>query len=233
MIDLTAETAQLLATLGSVPEGHGRVVQFAAARSGAGTSSFAREFARIAAQQAKRPVWLIDLELDAPGQAQAVAAAPHRYGAFGPAASASPNGSAFFRVQPTLRASDGRRIPDARYLEGRRAGTSKLWVARFRRETLRGGQRVQLLPSGDYWRAMRKFAEWVVLDAPAFDRSGAAVTMAPYIDGTVLVVSADDPDTAAPAALRTAIEQSGGRAVGLVFNRAQIETPTFLKRMLR
>ena len=135
-------------------------------------------------------------------------------------------------MQPALRAADGRPAADARYLEGRRVGVGKLWVARFRREALRGRQQARLLPSGDYWRTMRRFAEWVVLDAPAADRSDAALTAAPYVDATVLVVSADDPDTKGPAALRSAVEQAGGRCAGLVFNRARIETPGFVKRLL-
>lgn len=232
MVDLFSEMAVLLASLGPAPRGQGRVIQFAAACSGAGTSTFAREFARAAAAQARRPVWLMDLELNAPGQAEAIRAQPHRYGALGPPASASPDGRVYFNVRPALRASDGRPLADAGYLEGRRVGASRLWVGRVRREALRGGQQAQLLPSGDYWRTLRKYAEWVVLDAPAADRAPAATVVGPFADTTVLVVSADDPDTAGPAALRAAIEQAGGRCAGLVFNRAQIETPAFLKRML-
>lgn len=232
MIDLSTEVATLLASLGPAPRGGGRVVQFAAARTGAGVSTFAREFARVAAAQARRPIWLIDLELNGQSQAAAIQSAPERYGRLQRPASASPDGSAFFAVRPALRTAEGGGIPDARYLEGRQAGDSRLWVARFRREALRGGQRAQLIPSGDYWRAMQKYAEWVVIDAPASDRSSSAVTIAPFVETTVLVVSADDPDTAAPAALKSAIEQAGGRCAGLVFNRAQIEAPAFLKRML-
>ncbi|HEX8232907.1 MAG TPA: sugar kinase [Caulobacteraceae bacterium] len=232
MVDLSAEMVPLLASFRPAPAGQGRVIQFAAARSGAGVSTFAREFARAAAAQARRPVWLIDLDLAAPGQAEALKAQARRYGGLGQAASASPDGTAFFAVQPALRAADGQAVPDGRYLEGRRVGNGRLWVARFRREALRGKQQARLLPSGDYWRTMRRFAEWVVLDAPAADRSDAAVTAAPFVDATVLVVSADDPDTKGPAALRSAIEQAGGRCAGLVFNRARIETPRFLKRML-
>lgn len=232
MVDLSAEMVPLLASFGPAPTGQGRVIQFAAARTGAGASTFAREFARAAAAEAGRPVWLMDLELNAAGHAEALKADARRYGGLGEAASASPDGSAFFAVQPALRAADGQPVPDGRYLEGRRVGNGRLWVARFRREALRGGQQARLLTSGDYWRTMRRYADWVVLDAPASDRSDAALTAAPFVDATVLVVSADDPDTQAPAALRSAIEQAGGRCAGLVFNRARIETPGFLKRML-
>jgi Mrp family chromosome partitioning ATPase len=86
--------------------------------------------------------------------------------------------------------------------------------------------------SPDYWNAMRRHAEWVVVDAPSADRSQAGLVMAPLMDMTVLVVAADGQDTRAPAALRDAIEQAGGRCAGLVFNRAEIEAPTFLRKIL-
>ncbi len=97
---------------------------------------------------------------------------------------------------------------------------------------LRPGQSPQLVAAPAYWSAMRRHAEWIVLDAPASDRSQAAVTMAPMVDCTVLVVAADGGDTRAPAALRDAIEQAGGRCAGLVFNRGRIEPPRFLRAIL-
>jgi Mrp family chromosome partitioning ATPase len=72
----------------------------------------------------------------------------------------------------------------------------------------------------------------VVVDAPAANRSNAALTVAPFVDFSVLVVSAGELDTQAPAQLRSAIEQGGGRCAGIVFNRAEIETPRFVRRML-
>lgn len=233
MVDLTLEMAQLWASLGAAPSGQSRVVQFAAARTGEGTSTLAREFARFASRRAQRAVWLVDLDLlDAP-QHRAVSEDPGRYGALGRQSAASPDGSAFFTVQPPMRGPDGRPWPDARYLVAHAVGGSNLWVTRFRREILQPDQRVSILPTGDYWRAMRRHAELVVIDAPAADRSAAAVAVAPFADATVLVVAADDGDAAAPAALRDSITDAGGRCAGLVFNRAQAEPPGFLKAILR
>lgn len=233
MVDLTLEMAQLWASLGAAPPGQSRVVQFVAARSGEGASTVAREFARFASRRAQRAVWLVDLDLlDAP-QHRAVAEDPGRYGAMGRQSAASPDGSAFFTVQPPTRGPDGRPWPDARYLVAHAAGGSNLWVTRFRREILQPDQRVSILPTGDYWRAMRRHAELVVIDAPAADRSGAAVAVAPFADATVIVVAADDGDAAAPASLRDSITDAGGRCAGIVFNRAQAEPPGFLKAILR
>src|SRR5260221_426932 len=84
-------------------------------------------------------------------------------------------------------------------------GGPRLWVARFRREILQHGQAVHILPTGEYWRAMRRHAELVIIDCPAADRSSAALAVAPFADSTVLVVAADEGRAAAPLALKEAV----------------------------
>lgn len=232
MVNLTAEMAQLWASLGSTPSGQGRVVQFVAATRGEGTSTIAREFAKYASGRAGRPVWLVDLDLQAGSQHAAVTGDPTRFGMLGRPAAATPNGSVFFTVQPPAKDSQGKRVPDSHYLSAQQAGRSRLWVTRFRREMLRAGQTPHLIPAGDYWAALRRHADVVAIDAPSADRSAAATTVAPYVDCTVLVVAAEGRDTRGPAALRDAIEQAGGRCAGLVFNRARIAPPKFLKAIL-
>ncbi len=232
MLNLTSEMAQLWASLGSPRPGVGRVVQVAAAGRGEGTSTIAREFARFAAARCRRPVWLVDLDLQANAQHGVIAAEPGRYGVLGRPAAASPDESAFFTVQPPARDRQGRRIADAGYFCVQQAGASRLWVTRFRRERLQPGQTPHLIAGDAYWSALRRHADMVVVDAPSADRSSAAATMAPFVDCTVMVVAADEGDARGPAALREAIEQAGGRCAGIVFNRARITPPSFLKAIL-
>ncbi len=232
MVDMNVEMGELWASLGAPAPGRPRVIQFVAARRGEGTSTVAREFARFAARRAGRKVWLVDLDLFASPQAAAIAADPERYGQLGAAVSASPDGSAFFTVQPPQQAPDGSTWPDARYLVAHAVGENRWWVTRFRNDALRGRQAVHILPSGDYWAALRKYADIIVVDAPAADRSQAGVTVAPYMDQTILVVAADQPDVRAPSLLRDAINAAGGRCAGLFFNRAEVKAPGFLKAIL-
>ncbi len=65
------------------------------------------EFARFAAGRSDRPVWLVDLDLQGGGQHGAISADPSRYGVLGRGAAASPDGSAFFTVQPPGRDAQG------------------------------------------------------------------------------------------------------------------------------
>lgn len=232
MVDLNAEMSELWASLGAPAAGRARIIQVVAARRGEGTSTVARELAWFAAKRAGRSVWLVDLDLHGATQHLAFSQDSERFGSLGEPAAASPDGSIFFTVQPQARMPDGQPWPDARYLSAHRVGAVRLWVTRFRREALRGRQTVHVMPTGDYWNALRKYADLVIVDCPSPERSQSAMTIAPFMDQTLMVVAADEPDVRAPAGLRDAIAAAGGNVSGLFFNRVTVEQPGFLRALL-
>lgn len=220
MVDLTSEMADLWAALGPSTTQHGRVLQFVSARTGEGTSTIAREFARLAAVRGRRPTWLIDADIYDQSQLNAVAMEPERFGPVQGMASASPDGSAFFTIHPPLKDRQGRPMADSRLLQARAVLGGRLWVTRLRAEALHVAQRAQFLGTPDYWEAMRRHADYIIIDSPAADRSDAAITLAPHVDATVLVVAADELDVGDPAALRDALDAADGFVAGMVFNKA-------------
>jgi Mrp family chromosome partitioning ATPase len=226
-VELTAEMAQLWASLRPASPMHAstpQVIQFVAATTGEGTSTVAREFARFAAARAQRPVWLVESDLMAGVQHRDIGENPQIYGPLGRQTAASPDGSAFFTVQPPALAPDGRPWPAARYLVAfpvaHPMGGPGFWVTRFRREVLRPGQAPQLLPTGEYWAALRRHAEFIVIDSPSADHSTAARTLAPLVDTTVLVLAGDRGDPTATTQLKAALIEAGGQCAGVVLNRA-------------
>jgi len=231
MVDLTSEMAALWAALGPAPGHRGRVVQIAAATSGEGVSTVAREYARLAAVRARRPVWLIDADLAQQGQMDAIAAEPDRFGRIGKAAIATPDGSIFFAITPRIMDRAGKPVHPARLMSARPCLGGRLWVTRFAAEHLRSGQRAEAVSDARYWDALRKHADTVVIDAPAADRNDMAITLAPYVDATVLVVAAESGATNEPLMLRDEIEAVGGKIAGVVVNRSTYNPPAFLKRL--
>ncbi|HVY35467.1 MAG TPA: sugar kinase [Caulobacteraceae bacterium] len=232
MVDLASEMAQLWTSLGPPIPGYGRVISFVSATSGEGVSTIAREFAAFAAERVKRNVWLVELGVPATSQARAFVEDRMRYGPLGREAAGSPDGSAFFVVQPAMRGPDGRPWPNGRYLAAHRVGERRLWLTRFRRELMRPGQTARVVPSGDYWSALRKHADLVVIDAPAASQSQAAMIVAPFADITVLVVAADKGDAGRANLLKDSIIAAGGRCAGVVFNRTTAEPAGFLRTRL-
>lgn len=229
-VDLSDEMAALADRFAPPRRSAGRLVQFVAARRGEGTSTVAREFARAAARRGEGAVWLVELDVLAGAQFDALACDPQAFGELGDAARASPDDSAFVTVDPPSRRPDGRPWPDAAYLAAYPVGGADFWVVRLRREALAEGQEVRLSGAPEYWRALRRHAAWVVIDAPAGERSRAAALVAPHMDATVLVVSAEDADAGETARLRDGIEAAAGRCAGVVLNRA-VEAPGFLRAL--
>lgn len=232
MVDLTTEMAGLWAALGPAPAHRGRVILFAAAQTGEGVSTVAREFARMAAVRGRRPAWLVDGDLAQQAQMEQVEAQPDRFGRLGPAVQASPDGSAFFTVAPPMRGRDGRAVAPGRLMTTRACLGGRLYVTHFHNEVLRAGQRAEAVNDPRYWTRLRAHADTIVIDAPAADRSDMILTLAPLADATVLVVAAETTDAAGPVALRDEIDAQGGRIAGVVMNRAKWKPPALLKRFI-
>ncbi len=232
MVDLTSEMAGLWAALGSPPAHRGRVIQFASANSGEGVSTVAREFARLAAVRARKPVWLIDADLANQGQQETIAADVERFGRISPPAAASPDGTIFYAVTPPIMGRDGKPVDPGRLMTARACLGGRLWVTRFSTESLRSGQKAEPLSDPRYWDAMRRHADTIVIDAPAADRNDAAIILAPYVDATILVVAAETTAANEPVILRDEIEAVGGRIAGVVVNRSTYKAPGFLKRLV-
>ena len=231
MVDLSGEMGGLWASLGASAPGTSRVIQFVSAHKGEGASTVARELCRFVAGRAGKTVWLVDLDLQDSPQAAAIAADPGLYGGLGKPVRACPDSRCFVTVRPPQKQADGDLVPDSRYVVAYQVGQHRWWVTRFRQEALRGPQASSILPSADYWTSLRQHADLVVIDSPAADRSETALSLAPFIDETILVVAADQPDLQGPARLRDDIARRGGRCSGVFYNRAQIAPPSFLGRL--
>lgn len=218
MTDLTSDMAQLWSALGLAEDGPPRSVQLIAADSGEGTSLLARELAAYAAPRMSRPVWLVSLEA-ANVHIEAVQAQPWRYGPLGEMKQASPDRSMFFTVQPSARDHRGRIVADADYLVAYGVFDQRLWLTQFRTDLLNPGQTVEITASLDYWNALKAYSGLIIIDCPALDRSIDGLTIAPFVDQSVIVLAADGASVRGPALLKNALTAAGANCVGLVFNR--------------
>jgi Mrp family chromosome partitioning ATPase len=228
MDDLAAEMAALAERLGPPPGARGRVVQFLAADAAADAAEIARAFALEMTRRAARGVWLVELDLLKSAQHRHFEDRQDQYGALGPPARASPGEDLPFTVTP----KDPAGPADGAYVYAQSVGRRRLYVTRFRREVLRPGQSVKILADGAYWEALRPHADYVVVDAPALDRSPAGLAAAPYMDDNVLVLSGRSRNPGSALEVKRALAVAGARCSGLVLRDAPPEPPAFLMRLL-
>lgn len=217
MHDLRSDLRDVYRKLASTegPEG-GRIILVMSALPGEGVSSVAASLALIAAETARKPAWLIDLDLrrNHVFNAFAIDSFAAQFGGVGPPYSAALKTQPFFSIDPE---------PEAEIASGiftaHRVGETRLMVTHFDTSRLKAGHSIGIRPRPDYWAAVRRATDWTFIDAPALDRANAGLAIAAQADAVLLVVQADRTTPAQADTLRTEIERHGGTVAGVVFNR--------------
>jgi Mrp family chromosome partitioning ATPase len=217
MRDLRPDLANLWRSSARLTSPSGaRAVMFLAARSGEGTTSMAASFALIAAERAARTAWLVDLDLrrnDAYRGFEADFAKD--VGVPGRAFDASLNEAPIYTISPNV-VTDG---AQTKLMSAHQISRTRLLVTRFRHEQLRAGQKVQIHTQAPWWNALRRATDWIIVDAPALDRSSVALAAVNQMDAVVLVVGSDKTTAEEAQAVRLEVEAHGGSVLGVVMNR--------------
>lgn len=222
MLDLRQDLTGLWQAVARVtPRSGGRVVLFMSAREGEGTSSVAASLALMAAARAARMTWLVDLDLrENPLYTGFAKGVLKGVGRPGHPLDASLAAEQIYSVPGAEKSAAMSKLLTAHQIDGLR-----LLVTRFRNERLSPGQRVRLQAAPAWWEALRRSADWAIVDAPALSRSPAGLTYAPLVDGVVLVVQADGTGADELDDLRGAVEAAGGTVIGAVMNRLRSSAP--------
>lgn len=218
MKDLRADLRDLHRSLSQAPSPEGgRSVMFIAARAGEGVSSVAASFALLAAEQAHRAVWLVDLDLKRNHLFNSFAVGPFAgvMGGVGPPYSAALKTQPFFSIEPT--------DPDATsglgLFTAHRVGDTRLMVTQFDAARLKPNHAIRIRTQPVYWQTVRSVTDWAIVDAPALELASAGLAITSQIDRTVIVVRADAATPSEVETLRSEIEAHGGRVAGVVLNR--------------
>jgi Mrp family chromosome partitioning ATPase len=231
MRDLREDLEELYRALSATPasEGGGRIVMFMSARPGEGASSVAASFALLAAEKARRAVWLIDLDLRRNAAFNAFAVGPFaaKFGGVSPPYSALLNTQPFYAIEGE-EAGEPPSGPAGAFTV-HRVGESRLMVTQFDGRRVRPGRALKIRTAKDYWTAVRGATDWAIVDAPSLERAGAGLAVAAEMDRTVLIVRADSTPPADVEALRAEIERHGGAVAGCVLNRVKSDARFFDK----
>lgn len=197
--------------------GAGRAIMFVSARRGEGVTAAARGVANAAGPGA---VYAIDLDLKRNALARALSAD----GEMGPRIDGALNGVSFYSVRDLPDA------PPAFYYH--RIGRSRVFAGVFDLRVLPRNARIGISARPDYWDAARAGGAFVVVDAPALERSSIALRVAPHMDGVVLVVGSGRGAAPAAIAAKTALAEAGANIMGLVYSGAAAPVMA-IERMLR
>ncbi len=193
----------------ALPDRATRVVQFAAAVAGEGTTTVASTFARIVAQDPSQSVLLVDANLRHPGVGQ------------------------FFGVpaRPGLRELAGS--------PGLDLESSLVAVERWNLHVLTAlpvsaehGQMFQADAVRDFWARHGRHYRWVIIDAaPVLDAPETA-TLGTTVDTTVVVIQAARTKRGVVQRAMDVFAKAGAPVLGAVLNRRRHDIPEFIYRRL-
>lgn len=216
--DLRGELEPLWQAMARLPRSDGgRAVQFLASHPSAGTSSIAASFALMVAARSRGYAWLVDHDLGSnPLFAAFAAGFADDCGLPGQAYDGSLGVSPVYELTGGDKAADR---PERKLLAVHQVEATRLMVTRLRTGRLRPGEAARFVSRADWWAALKRAADWAVADAPALSVSDAGLEVARDMDGTVLVVAADEARPSDVLALRDLVEGQGGLVLGVVVNR--------------
>jgi hypothetical protein len=186
----------------------------------------------MAAEKARRAVWLLDLDLrrNAAFHAFALGEFAERFGGVSPPYSALLGTQPFYAIEDAD-ASEAPSAPAGAFTV-HRVGDSRLMVTQFDASRVKPGRGLKIRTARDYWAALRAATDWAIIDAPSLERAGAGLAVAAEMDRTVIVVRADETPPGDVEALRREIDSHGGKVAGCVLNRVRTDA-RFFQRLAR
>lgn len=191
-----------------LPDCPNKLIQFIGSRRGEGTSTMAREFAKVSAYEIGKTVLLLDADRCQPSQ--------HQY----------------FDLQSSYgwveALQDGKPVENA----FSRIANSPLFVspscnsATF---TPKIFDSKGILP---YWQILKNHFDLVIIDTAPLSISPDGLAFAPKVDGVIMVMEAETTRWKVAEDLKEKITAVGGNLLGIVLNKRRYYIPDFIyKRM--
>lgn len=175
-----------------------RIVAFIAARAGEGTSTIARAFAEIQAEETGHKTLLIDAgTLDS-----------ERFMMDG--------------INPSLGIVD---LAGSATGKSIHCVEENVYVGRWLGQEKNRHKAGRLLHDADFWAGLQEEFETIVIDAPALQSSSDGIALAVQADAVVLVVEAESTRQPVIEQLRNTLVAAGAKIAGSVLNKRRFYIP--------
>ncbi len=209
-MEMEEEMLHLYHTIESLlPDRRKKVIQFIGSGEGEGTSTIAREFARVATMRLGQSVLLLDADRHNPTQ------------------------HFFCNVSPEHCLDDvvqaGSEDPAKALYQ---VGTSNLFVSLISRNSNSASNVFDCEGIDRVWEALRARFDVILIDSPPATMSPEGFGIFKKADGVVIVVEADRTRWPVVEAVKEKVFQHGGNILGVVLNKRRYYIPDFLYRRL-
>ena len=191
-----------------LPQVKQRTIQFIGSRPGEGTSTIAREFARICATQIGKSVLLLDGDRHQSTQG-------HFFGIH----------KKYGWIDAMVKAGS---VDEAIH----QIGECKLFVSPSSNSSTSTPEIFDSPRFEGFWRSLRARFDLILIDSPPFTVSPDGLAIASRVDGVILVVEADKTRWQTAKNVKERITRIGGNILGIVFNKRRYYIPQSIYKLL-
>lgn len=208
-MDMEQEMIALYQTIdAALPDRDHRAVLFIGSRSNEGTSTIARQLARVASVSMEKSVLLIDLDRSRPDL--------HVYSKLKPGNN-NPNPDDYGdQIEQSLR----------------RVEESNLYVMPLFWRTMATPKTIDQAKRGDFWESLKYRFDLIIVDSPPATMFPDGPAIVSRVDGVILVVEAEKTRWHVAQSVKEKIMKSGGNILGVVFNKRRLYIPEVVYRYL-
>jgi len=209
MLDMEEEMISLHHSIESIlPEPKRRIIQFIGSREGEGTSTVIREFARVSAIKYGKSVLLLDADRNHPSQ------------------------HLFFNIKPEVGwedvIQDDGPIDKALY----QIGNTNLFIAPISQSSAPSYQTFDSPKMSAFLEKLRNRFDLIFIDSSPANISPDGLGLSQKVDGVVLVLEAEKTRWPVAESVKERIIRSGGKILGIVFNKRRYHIPEWIYKRL-
>jgi Mrp family chromosome partitioning ATPase len=208
-VDMEEEMVRLHQNLDTLlPDSKKRIVQFIGSREGEGTSTVVSEFARVSATRFGKRVLLLDAEQRPLKQDYVSAMNPENGGV------------------------EALQDDDLSNLAPYQIGKSSLFIGALPHNSGSSPIDVNSPRADAFWERLRQNFDLVLVDSLPAATSADGLAISSKVDGVILVLEAEKTRWPVVERLRDSIARSGGKVLGIVFNKRRHYIPKWVYRRL-
>jgi protein-tyrosine kinase len=214
-VDMEQEMIALYQTItAALPGIDHRSILIVGSRSNEGTSTIARELAKVASLRLEKNVLLIDLDRSRPEH--------HIY------------------TKSTMGNNTAEQSPDDRVLTTKdstendlhQVEESSLYVMPLFQRTMITPRTIESAKGGAFWDPLKERFDLIIVDSPPVMLFPDGPAIVSKVDGVILVVEAEKTRWQVALNVKEKIIKSGGIILGIVFNKRKYYIPDFIYKYL-
>jgi protein-tyrosine kinase len=214
-IDMEKEMIALYQTItAALPDIDHRSVLIVGSRSNEGTSTVARELARVVSLRLEKNVLLIDLDRSRPEH--------HIYTNY-------KTGSNIVEQSPENGVPT---VQDSTENNLHQVEETNLYVMPLFQTTMMTPRIIESAKSGAFWEPLKERFDLIIVDSPPVMLFPDGPAIVSKVDGVILVVEAEKTKWQVALSVKEKIIKSGGTILGIAFNKRKYYIPEYIYKHL-